>query len=396
MSGRAIHAHKRLHAVGTFRPPPGHGRPRCPLVLGGSLLAVARDKRGGGGSADSPPQWSLVVWSLGGGRGGPAPAAVHALPPGFTPTALAHPPTYVDKILIAGADGTTQLWNVAAGVMLHASSAGGDAAAAAGPAAGTSAPPTRPALRTLCPAPALDVVALGFANGVVALVDIRADAVLAVLADAAGTGAAAAMAAGPVGAVGAARGPPPGGAITALSFCTAPGAAPLLAVGGAAGCLSVWDMEHTRLAGVLPHAHAPGSPVTTAHWFAGEPRLLTGGGDNALRQWLIAAGSLSSPASAAALASGSAPLTLLRSRAGHAAPPALVRFYGGDGTRLLSAGSADRALRLVSTIQDAQSRELSQGAGMVAQARRLCVEEADLKLPRIVALDACPVSFLTF
>jgi len=154
----------------------------------------------------------------------------------------------------------------------------------------------------------------------------------------------------------------------------------------------VWDLETTRLAGVIPHAHAPGSPVTSAHWFAGEPRLMTGGADNAVRQWLVASGSLPSAATAASLAACSAPLTLLRSRTGHAAPPALVRFYGPDGTRLLSAGSSDRSLRLVSAIQDAQSRELSQGSGMVAQARRLRVEEADLKLPRIVALDACPVS----
>jgi U3 small nucleolar RNA-associated protein 21 len=155
---------------------------------------------------------------------------------------------------------------------------------------------------------------------------------------------------------------------------------------------------------VLPHAHAGGAPVTTLHWFAGEPRLLSGGADNALRQWVMAPCSAgvggAGPASggggavAAALAAGAAPLTLLRARAGHAAPPALVRWYGADGTRLLSAGggAADRSLRLVSAIQDAQSRELSQGK-LGAQARRLRVEEADLKLPRIVALDACPVSF---
>jgi len=386
--------------VGRFRPPPGHGRPACLAVIGGTLLAVARDRR----AAGPRPQWSLLVWNLAGGKGGPAPVAAHAFDPGFVPTALTHPPTFVDKVLVGGADGSTQLWNFVAGAMLHASTVGADAAAAAGPGGGRAAPAAaRPALRTMCPAPALDIVALGFANGVVALVDVRADVVLTVLRDAAGTGAAAAAAAGPAGAVGAAAGPPLGGAVTALSFCTAPGAAPLLAVGGAAGCLALWDLETARLAGVLPHAHAPGSPVTTAHWFAGEARLLTGGGDNALRQWALAAGGggggaggSGTPAMAASLASASAPLTLLRSRTGHAAPPALVRFYGADGTRLLSAGSADRSLRLVSAIQDAQSRELSQGPGLGAQARRLRVEVADLKLPRVVALDACPVRFLLF
>jgi WD40 repeat protein len=393
VSGRTIHAHRRLHAVGSFRPPAGWGRPRHLLVLGNTLLAVAR-RRGQTSGHDGLQQWALLVWAIDAGRGGPAPAALHAFPPGFVPTALAHPPTYVNKILVGGADGSTQLWNFGAGVCLHASSAGADAAAAAGVAGvGAASASTRPAVRVLAPSPALDVVALGFSNGTVALVDVRADAVLAVLADAAGTGAAGAAGAGPVGAPGAAARPPPGGAVTALSFCTAPGLPPLLAVGGSAGCLALWDCEAARLAGVLPAAHAAGAAVTTLHWFAGEPRLMSGGCDNALRQWVLSPGG----GTAAALAAGAAPLTLLRSRTGHAAPPALVRWYGPDATRLLCAGGGprDRSLRLVSAIQDAQSRELSQGR-LGAQARRLRVEEADLKLPRIVALDACPVRFFFF
>lgn len=51
---------------------------------------------------------------------------------------------------------------------------------------------------------------------------------------------------------------------------------------------------------------------------------------------------------------------MLRFRSGHAAPPTTVRYYGPEGKRLLSAGF-DRAFRIFSTIQDQQSRELSQG-----------------------------------
>ena len=61
------------------------------------------------------------------------------------------------------------------------------------------------------------------------------------------------------------------------------------------------------------------------HFFAGEPRLMSAGADNALKQWLFDAGD------------GAA--RLLRFRSGHAAPPAVVRFYGDAGTRLLSAGA---------------------------------------------------------
>ena len=70
------------------------------------------------------------------------------------------------------------------------------------------------------------------------------------------------------------------------------------------------------------------------HFFAGEPRLMSAGADNALKQWLFDAGD------------GAA--RLLRFRSGHAAPPAVVRFYGDAGTRLLSAG--DTAGRISSVM----------------------------------------------
>jgi len=266
--------------------------------------------------------------------------------------------------------------------------------------------------------------------------------------------------------------------------------APLMAAGGGAGAVTVWDLEARRLATVVRDAHD--APLTGLHFFAGEPRLLSGGADNALKQWLFDA-----PDGAA---------RLLRFRSGHAAPPAVVRFYGEAGTRLLSAGAAcggpghraavacgmrqwpgglkklfreraagwgsalcvsaggalraarragaavclcrqarrpaprhalrlarhaprpvrrheqrepaagsvsqprapasvtrprvltcrrrargagqDRAFRMFSVVQDAQSAELSQ-RHVARRAKRLKVDQAELKLPRVVALDAC-------
>lgn len=55
------------------------------------------------------------------------------------------------------------------------------------------------------------------------------------------------------------------------------------------------------------------------------------------------------------------------------------------------AAGQDRAFRAFSTIQDAQSRELSQHHTQ-ARAKRLKIEEAELKLPPVLALDACDVS----
>ena len=164
------------------------------------------------------------------------------------------------------------------------------------------------------------------------------------------------------------------------------------------------------------------APLTTLHFFANEPRLMSAGGDNALKQWLFDN------------ADGSG--RLLRFRAGHAAPPSCLHFYG-NGTRLLSAGELqaqklvfdttrtvaivhparrcclhvdghmschqlrlinallpvtgyDRALRLFSVIQDQQSRELSQ-RHTAKRAKRLHVREEDLKLPRVTGMAACQV-----
>ncbi len=60
-----------------------------------------------------------------------------------------------------------------------------------------------------------------------------------------------------------------------------------------------------------------------------------------------------------------------------------------QGLRLLSAGR-DRAFRMFSTIQDQQSRELAQHSSG-KRAKRLRVKEEDVKLPPIIALDACEV-----
>ena len=53
----------------------------------------------------------------------------------------------------------------------------------------------------------------------------------------------------------------------------------------------------------------------------------------------------------------------------------------------------DRAFRMFSTIQDQQSSELSQGH-IAKRAKRLKVDQQELKLPRVTALDASQVRSL--
>lgn len=145
-----------------------------------------------------------------------------------------------------------------------------------------------------------------------------------------------------------------------------------MAAGGNTGVITVWNLQEKRLHATLKSAHD--AAITSLHFFKGEPLLISSGFDNSLKEWIF-----DGPDGAA---------RLLRYRKGHAATPTVVRHYG-DGKRLLSAGQ-DRAFRVFSTVQDAQSMELSQ-KHVAHRAKRLKIEEKELKLAKIIALDACDV-----
>ena len=66
---------------------------------------------------------------------------------GFQPTCMAHPDTYLNKVVVGGADGRLQLWNFASGQRLFEFRV------------------ARCAVRCLAPAPALDIVGAGLADG---------------------------------------------------------------------------------------------------------------------------------------------------------------------------------------------------------------------------------------
>lgn len=78
---------------------------------------------------------------------------------------------------------------------------------------------------------------------------------------------------------------------------------------------------------VLQDAHD--APLTSLHFFPGEPRLMSAAADNSLKQWLFD--------------NDDGCGRLLRVRSGHAAPPSCLRYYG-DGTRLLSAGTKQQTI----------------------------------------------------
>ena len=67
---------------------------------------------------------------------------------------------------------------------------------------------------------------------------------------------------------------------------------------------------------------------------------------------------------------------LLRIREGHAAPPTKIRFYGGSGANILSAGE-DSTLRSFSTVTDL----LNKSFGVASYNRKLSKKHKQLANP---------------
>jgi len=258
-----------------------------------------------------------------------------AVPTNFRATAICHPATYLNKVLLGSDDGRALLLNVKSGSAIY------EFAAFAGSSAGSG----RVAVTCLANAPALDTVAVGLADGSIRVHNVRLDSPVAVFGHDGG------------------RKP-----VRDVSFSSGRGA-PLLAAVGDSGTVSVWDLEKKRLRTLVVGAHDAAG--ISCYFFPGSPILMTSGGDNALKHWIFDN------------RDGSG--RLLRFRAGHSAPPKHVQFYGEQGTRLLSAGGDDRALRVFSAIQDQQSLELSQ-SHVERRAKRLKIAETELKLPPVASM----------
>lgn len=246
----------------------------------------------------------------------------------FTPTCIMHPDTYLNKVLVGSEEGPLQLWNTKSCSLVHEFK-------------GWNSP-----VRCITASPALDIVAVGCANGKIYVHNLRYDETVVTFSH---TG----------------RGP-----ITALSFRT--DGQPFLAAGGTTGVISIWNLEKRKLQAVVEDAHI--SEVCSLHFLASEPVLLSGGADNSLKMWIFD--------------TSDGEGRLLRFRNGHSAPPTCVRYYG-QGRQILSAGQ-DRAFRVFSTIQDQQSRELSQGH-IQKRARNAHMKEEELKLPPVIAFDAVEI-----
>lgn len=321
--GCDIHAVQRAEVVGVLR---GHERPVRHLAwLGELLVSVCAGRR-------------LNCWLvLGKAADYAKPACTAQLPAELSPSALLHPATYLNKLLIGCETGALELWNVRSARRVYRFAGWGSA------------------VRALAQSTAVDVVAIGLESGHVHVHNIREDAPLLSFAM-------------------------EGGAIRALAFRT--DGLPVLASASDRGHVALWQLDGRALASQIEFAHE--GDVRAAHFLAGEPVLLTSGADNALKMWLF-----DQPSGGA---------RLLRSRSGHASAPTRVRFCT-DGITAASAGAAgacdllsagsDRSFRRTSLWLQQQDTELTQGH-VIAQARKLGrnTRPSSLKLAAMTDFDS--------
>ncbi|OMO94083.1 hypothetical protein CCACVL1_06188 [Corchorus capsularis] len=311
--GTDIAVFKRAHQVANWSR--HNAKVNLLLLFGDHILSVDMDG-------------NVFIWGFKGIEDNLAPVGHIKLDGKFTPSCIMHPDTYLNKVLIGSQEGFLELWNISTKKKLYAFKGWNSE------------------ICSCVSSPALDVIAVGCADGTIHVHNIRYDEEVVTFKHSAR------------------------GSVTALSFST--DGQPLLASGGSSGVISVWNLEKKRLQSVIREAHE--SSIISLHFFANEPVLMSSSVDNSIKMWIFD--------------TSDGDPRLLRFRSGHSAPPHCIRYYA-NGRHILSAGQ-DRAFRLFSVIQDQQSRELSQ-KHISKRAKKLRMKEEELKLKPVIAFDCAEI-----
>ncbi|BAU03010.1 uncharacterized protein HKW66_Vig0124930 [Vigna angularis] len=311
--GKNIAVFKRAHQVATWSS--HNAKVKLLLLFGEHIVSV--DVCG-----------NMFLWPFKGVEDNLAPFGHIMLHEKFNPSCIMHPDTYLNKVLIGSEQGSMQLWNISTKKKIFEFN-------------GWNSP-----ISCCVSSPALDVVAIGCSDGRIHVHNIRYDEELVSFTHSTR------------------------GSVTALSFST--DGQPLLASGGSSGVISIWNLEKKRLQSVIREAHD--SLITSLHFFANEPVLMSSSADNSIKMWIFD--------------TSDGDPRLLRFRSGHSAPPLCIKFYA-NGRHILSAGQ-DRAFRLFSVVQDQQSRELSQ-RHVSKRAKKLKLKEEEIKLKPVIAFDCAEI-----
>ncbi|NXF36604.1 WDR36 protein, partial [Nyctibius bracteatus] len=240
----------------------------------------------------------------------------------FAVSAVLHPSTYLNKILLGSEQGSLQLWNIRSNKLLY------------------SFPGWHLAVTTLEQAPAVDVVAVGLVSGHIIVHNIKFDETLMKFQQ-------------------------DWGPITAISFRTADGH-PVMAAGSPIGHIALWDLEEKKLLCQMQDAHS--TAIAGMSFVPGEPLLITNGADNAIRVWIF-----DGPGGTG---------RVLRSRMGHSAPPTRIRYHGQNGEQILSAGQ-DGTLQCFSTVHEKFNKSLGRGSINKKKSKKKGLKLDTMALPPI-------------
>ncbi|KAM4532220.1 WD repeat-containing protein 36 [Fundulus diaphanus] len=272
-------------------------------------------------SADSGGD--VIVWDV---KGGDIYLRLNFDPGTFDVSAMMHPSTYLNKVLLGSSQGALQLWNIKTSKLLF------------------TFPGWSAAVTVLQQSPAVDVVGVGTATGRIVIHNIRLDETLMSFTQ-------------------------DWGPISTLAFRT--DGPPIVASGSPQGHIAFWDLERRQLVAQQRHAHI--TAVAAATFLHGEPLLVTNGADNAIKVWIFDQ------------EGGGA--RLLRCRQGHSAPPSTIQHHGNDGKNILSAGQ-DGTLQSFSSVHERFNKNLGRGSVNKKKEKKkkkgLSYEE--LRLPAITAL----------
>lgn len=246
----------------------------------------------------------------------------------FQITTVTHPSTYLNKILFGSKQGTLELWNIRKNVMIYRFS-------------GWDQPVT-----VVEQAPAVDVVAIGLANGQILIHNLKFDETIAkFLQD--------------------------WGPVTTVSFRT--DGHPVMATGSAQGHIALWDLEEKKLQSQMRDAHM--TSVSGMQCLPSEPLMVTSSADNTLKVWIFD------------LPDGGG--RLLRERSGHSAPSNKIRHYGTDGQNILTAGQ-DSTMRSFSTVHEKHNKSLGRGSYNKQLTKKKTLKYDQHKMPYIVDFVAEP------
>lgn len=158
----------------------------------------------------------------------------------FQITALMHPSTYINKIVLGSEQGNMQLWNINTSKLVYDFKS------------------WKSAISCIVQAPAVDVAAVGLNSGKIILHNLKFDeTIMEFMQD--------------------------WGVVTSISFRL--DGHPIMATGSLAGHVVFWDLEERRVSSQLISAHD--GAVTGLICLPNEPLLLTSSPDNTLKLWIF-------------------------------------------------------------------------------------------------------------